>query len=70
MPLHGIPNAETLMTYEHKKPEPERREEPRTRSCLVCKTPFHSPWRGERICRRCKTTEAWRTGTAVDRAVR
>jgi len=58
------------MPNEHKKPESDRHQEPRTRSCLVCKSPFQSPWSGERICRRCKTTEAWRSATAVDRVVR
>lgn len=35
---------------------------PRTRTCLRCRTDFQSEWAGERICRRCKGTSAWREG--------
>ena len=34
----------------------------KTRKCLVCKAPFLSAWAGERVCRRCKATSAWRGG--------
>jgi hypothetical protein len=34
---------------------------PRQRPCLRCSTPFPSEWIGERICRRCKNSLAWRT---------
>lgn len=45
----------------------EVRETPRPhvakiRKCLVCKSPFESSWAGERVCRRCKSTSAWRGG--------
>lgn len=36
--------------------------EAKVRGCLVCKTPFQSAWSGERICHRCKSTSAWRSG--------
>jgi hypothetical protein len=32
------------------------------RACLVCRKPFLSAWAGERICRQCKSTSAWRGG--------
>ena len=32
------------------------------RKCLICRSPFPSAWAGERICRRCKSTAAWRSG--------
>ena len=35
---------------------------PKTRLCLMCGQPFPSEGAGERICRACKTTAAWRTG--------
>ncbi len=34
----------------------------KTRKCLVCKATFPSAWAGERVCRRCKATSAWRGG--------
>ena len=34
----------------------------RVRPCLSCQTPFFSEGSHHRICDRCKSTEAWRTG--------
>lgn len=34
----------------------------KTRQCLVCQDAFESAWAGERICRKCKSTAAWRSG--------
>lgn len=34
---------------------------PKVRQCLKCATEFPSQWSGERICPRCKSTNAWRT---------
>ena len=34
----------------------------KTRRCLMCGQPFLSEWAGERVCRSCKSTAAWRTG--------
>jgi hypothetical protein len=42
--------------------EPQTRTEPKTRDCLLCRKPFLSTWAGERVCRRCKSTSAWRSG--------
>jgi len=36
---------------------------PKTRQCLRCRTGFVSKWAGERICSRCKGTNAWRSGS-------
>jgi len=32
------------------------------RICLMCRKNFESEWAGERICHKCKSTEAWRRG--------
>jgi hypothetical protein len=40
----------------------EVKTEPKTRKCLLCSQPFPSAWAGERVCRKCKSTSAWRTG--------
>lgn len=42
--------------------EPTPAPTDKTRKCLMCPRSFKSTWAGERICRRCKDTEAWRTG--------
>ena len=42
--------------------EAMRASEEKARKCLVCKSTFPSAWAGERICRRCKATSAWRGG--------
>jgi hypothetical protein len=44
--------------------------EQKIRKCLICRSPFPSAWAGERICRRCKDTAAWRSGLSNDRAKR
>jgi hypothetical protein len=36
--------------------------ERKIRTCLMCRTDFESEWSGERICRRCKASAAWRSG--------
>lgn len=50
----------------HPQPQPRDDEEPatvpKTRQCLKCHSQFESTWSGERICRRCKGTAAWRQG--------
>jgi hypothetical protein len=46
----------------HEKSESKRTTEQKIRKCLICRTPFPSGWAGERICRRCKATAAWRSG--------
>ena len=34
----------------------------KARLCLMCRKMFTSEWSGERVCRRCKSTETWRRG--------
>jgi Zn finger protein HypA/HybF involved in hydrogenase expression len=38
---------------------------PKVRQCLRCNDTFPSKWSGERICPRCKSSNAWRTGTPL-----
>lgn len=52
----------TVMSESNTKPEFEPGVAPKVRDCLVCRTPFPSAWSGERICHRCKSTSAWRSG--------
>lgn len=44
------------------EPVTESEPEPKVRLCLMCRKPFESEWAGERICRKCKSTQAWRQG--------
>jgi len=44
------------------EPMVERYMQPKTRLCLICRSPFPSAWAGERICRHCKSKSAWRNG--------
>lgn len=39
-----------------------RKFEAKTRKCLMCGETFKSEWAGERVCKSCKSTSAWRTG--------
>jgi hypothetical protein len=41
---------------------PKSATEQKIRKCLICRSPFPSAWAGERICRRCKSSAAWRSG--------
>lgn len=34
------------------------------RQCLFCRSTFESRWVGERVCRRCKESAAWREGSS------
>lgn len=63
-PVHdaGDDDPRAMREAEHAKLEADRVEEAKTRSCLVCKKKFLSAWAGERICRPCKSTSAWRGG--------
>jgi uncharacterized paraquat-inducible protein A len=49
---------------DHRKPERDIAYEPKLRHCLMCSTHFTSEWPGERVCKRCKSTAAWRQGTS------
>ena len=52
----------TAVGGRQEKSEPKRTTEQKIRKCLICRSPFPSAWAGERICRRCKDTAAWRSG--------
>ncbi len=47
------------------KPEPDRKYDAKERRCLKCREEFLSSWPGERICRTCKSSSAWREGIAA-----
>jgi hypothetical protein len=57
----GAAEDERTMRDDFERDRP-RAPEAKTRKCLVCQTPFPSAWAGERVCRRCKATSAWRSG--------
>ncbi len=40
-------------------------EKPKVRMCLRCQTKFESKWNGERICSRCKGSNAWRSSVPL-----
>jgi hypothetical protein len=40
----------------------ENKTEAKERRCLMCSERFASEWSGERICKRCRQTAAWRQG--------
>jgi hypothetical protein len=40
----------------------ETEAEVKERRCLMCRETFDSAWAGERICRRCRSSAAWRRG--------
>jgi len=41
-------------------PSPMHKE--KTRRCLVCSEDFVSAWAGERVCKKCRSSTAWRQG--------
>jgi hypothetical protein len=61
MSMHGIQSA-------HNRPDATPTDIPQTRCCLRCRTPFQSAGFGERICRACKGTNAWRTTIPIRRS--
>lgn len=42
-------------------------DDPKVRQCLRCRSVFESQWAGERICTRCKGSNAWRSGIPARR---
>jgi len=62
----GVANVPAMSSSEkNSKPEPDRQYETKTRKCLRCREEFSSSWPGERICRTCKSSSAWREGIAA-----
>jgi hypothetical protein len=59
---HGSADGDVADVREDGDEIEVRRHEEKIRKCLICKTPFPSAWAGERVCRRCKSTSAWRSG--------
>lgn len=41
---------------------PATQDAPKTRKCLMCQDAFESAWAGERICKRCKSSQNWKSG--------
>ncbi|MEM7224665.1 MAG: hypothetical protein AAF495_16925 [Pseudomonadota bacterium] len=35
----------------------------KVRLCLMCRDSFKSTWSGDRVCRKCKATSTWRSGS-------
>lgn len=58
---HGTSDERSMDVHDEGEQQ-ARHGEQKTRNCLICKTEFPSGWAGERICRRCKSTSAWRSG--------
>jgi hypothetical protein len=50
----------------HTDIETRTTSDPKIRKCLLCRKPFPSAWAGERVCRKCKSTSAWRSA-CIDR---
>ncbi len=44
----------------NKKPESDRVYVAKARKCLMCSSEFMSSWPGERVCKSCKETAAWK----------
>lgn len=40
-------------------------EEAKVRKCLRCQDEFRSGWAGERVCGRCKGSNAWRSNVPL-----
>ena len=36
-------------------------DRPKIRKCLRCSAEFESAWSGERICKRCKSSNSWKS---------
>ena len=49
------------MRQDYRKPEPVRVDR-NMRRCLMCLEQFLSDGRHNRICRRCRSSQAWRDG--------
>jgi DnaJ-class molecular chaperone len=53
----------------NKEDEPKSREQAAAsdgvkRTCMMCKEAFVSEWSGERICKRCRGSGAWKHSAA------
>jgi hypothetical protein len=59
---YNLDEDEARLSRDDGKPTTDRSDEAKMRDCLICRRQFLSAWAGERICRRCKSTSAWRGG--------
>ena len=60
-PTKGV--TQDRMTRErYKKVQAGPNPDQKIRRCLMCRKDFESAWAGERICRKCKSSSAWRNG--------
>lgn len=57
-------NRSKELAEEFRTTKQESDTDEKIRSCLICRRDFASAWVGERICRSCKSTSAWRSGIA------
>jgi hypothetical protein len=57
-----VPILEGMTDTVTATPDDDKR---RSRRCLRCDATFESGWVGERICRHCKSSYAWRSGEAL-----
>jgi hypothetical protein len=53
----------------HADIEKQTTSDPKIRKCLLCRKPSPSAWAGERVCRKCKSTAAWRTAPIDRRSI-
>jgi len=56
------------MTKDTTKPTTDIQYVTKRRNCLMCDESFVSEWAGERVCKRCKSNDSWRTGNSVHAA--
>ena len=54
--------ASSARNESNKKQVNEAQIKPKARRCLMCSSEFQSLHYGERICKSCKETAAWREG--------
>jgi hypothetical protein len=55
----------TKFSLSELRDEQLKQDDPKVRQCLRCRGAFESQWAGERICARCKSSSAWRSGLPV-----
>lgn len=54
------PSAVAKTPAERDDPAGEAPPDNKVRKCLMCEAEFTSGWAGERICRKCKSSDKWR----------
>lgn len=59
------PTEGLMSDQSNTKPVSDREYEKKKRNCLKCREKFVSEWPGERICKTCKSSTAWREGIAA-----